>query len=743
MTVVKLNSSNFAEIQTHVENAKKYMDELIELWDQEFTNIKSNFVDNEFIDKVYDDNKKAINDLVSSSIVGGSSFGSASVSGTDTGGNVAYGKGLIRSEAIDATNGAFNDAVVSSVLTGEMSYVSTARDALKSLIVECSDGSNACYTSLNDFYTKLNNVSLALQLVLFKVAEFQSAYANLQTTADEMGSDLSLNISTDGILMGINTTVEIDGQKYEITTSEAMNALFTYSNTVMNAEFEAEYLKAEYGYEVNYSDLVKNANAFMAKTIESGLYSNEFILGVLPANMQLPDLNKAYDAVTAATKLSLDELKSVLANNQDIGGDLALYGGLLGAALLGTIGNGTGNIDNGGTPIDTGGTNTGGTYTGGYTGGGYTGGSTSSGGGTTTDDDKKDEEDKDEEDKEQEEKKLEEMSEVEIPEEEIKPDYGEVDYDQLAKDEYEFGTSVEDIIDHRNEIIALAEQSYESGNLTELEAKLKEYGYSEAEIDAILADRFKCCKALLEGDEKAILAEKAIALAAADGVENYESSWNSRPSYDDLSTDGPSELLTLTSTDENIRQLKTDFDTAKENYQKITTETNEMLKEVNTSKAKVQELKEKYEKEYGEDVSKWSTEAVTEYNEAVKTYNEGAEKFTEQLTKLDEAKTTYNDTLDKFNTAKEEYYKKLKEESSDTGDTEGTDGGTTDGVVVPDGTVVTDDSGIGIDGNGTFEGIGSSTNNIAADGMTPVVTNGEADSNNGIRVSENGIGFEN
>ena len=744
MAIVKLNNGNFAEIQSHVENAKTKMEELLDAWNQNFANVQANFIDNEFIDNTYKDAKELIEGYISSSIVGCSNTGSASVS-TSAPLDVAKTKVTIPTYATGAVTEAFNEVGVTLAATGSISYETSASEALKTLITECSSMSHSCYTSLEEFNTKLNNMSLALQLVLFKVAEFQSAYADLQATANEMNSDLSLNISDDGILMGVNTTITVDGKEYEVTTSEAMNALYTYSNTVMNAELEADYLKSKYGYEVNYSDIVKNANAFMTDTIESDLYSHEFILGVLPANMQLPDLDKAYDSTTAATKLSLDELKSMLANNQDIGGDLALYGGLLGAAFLGAVGNGSTPSDGGtlidaGTPSGSSGSSgsSGGGYSGGYSGGGYSGGGSSGGGtsGGSNDDDNDDEK-----------KPEDELVETEIPAEEIKPDYGETDYDQLARDEYEFGTSVDDIVDHRNELIAKYQEAYESGDLTSLEIALKKYGFSDAEVESILNDRFKCFKALLEGDERSILAEKAAALATADGVENYESHWSDRPNYDDLSSDGPSDLLTLSSTDDNIRQLKTDLDTAKENYKTISDETNAMIKEANDSKAKVQELKEQYEEKYGEDVAKWSDEAVSEYNDTVKTYNESTEKITEQLTKLEEAKTAYTESLTKFNTAKEEFYKSIKDDNSgSSNDNSDNSGSTDDEIVVPDDNVVVDDSGIGIGLDPTVMAIddsGMGPNTIMNDGLVSIGNDTGTSDNNGVRVSENGIGFDN
>ncbi len=851
MTKVKINNSGFTEIQTDVDTSKKYVTESIEeIWATNFSNLYNNFITNGFLEDLYKDAESKFNALFGggTAIIGG---GGAIVSGCAASA-VAQGVTLAGIAGCIPVAGWIIAAIILAALAiigiayfvksaSDVQFKHDARDVFENLLTECYNGDQYNMQALENVETKMENVRLSLQSVLFQIADFQTKYANLESAAADAGVETQL--AGDGTtLLGIQTEVTIDGETIETTTSEAMNAFFTYSDTVMNAEIAADFLQREYGYDVNFTDIVKNANAFMAQTLKSGLYSHEFVDALLPkyeAEGKI-DPEAAQNQIKDITKLSLDEIKAMLANGTDIGQSLGLSGAMLGGALLGVLGKDPEDPGDGSqkpitpTPDPP---NTGG----GYYGGGYVTPTPTPG---DEDDENDENEDKpdDTEDTDTE-SQLEEIVDIEIPEEEIKPDFGEVDYDQMARDEYEFGTPVEEIIEHRNELLASFEAAYESGDLTGLEADLQKYGYSQAEVDAILNDRFKCYKALLEGDERAILAEKAAALAAADGITDYQSHWSDKPNYDDLSSEGPSELLTLRSTDENIRQLKTDLDTARENYKTVADETNTLVKEASANKAKVdelkekfdkefgadeskwskeaveeyneavkastessdkvkelkekfeeeygtdteqwskealeqynealktksesdakvQELKEKYDKEYGTENSKWSKEAIAEYNDAVKAYNESANKVKEQLTKLDEAKTAYNENLEKFETAKEEYYKKLNQEDGSVVSDDGSNG-MPDGTGAPDGSfnpdsntsgdgITVSDTGIGVTDNGNSSGLGvmdssDGTSNISGDLSNPLndVFGASDNSNNnsgGVRVSDIGIGFDN
>ncbi len=836
MAKVMINNSEFSEIQKHIDLAKQHATEAIEdIWETEFSNLYNNFITNGFLEALYKDAESQFNRLFGTGtlIIGG---GGAIVSGCAASA-VASGVTLAGVAACIPVAGWIIAAIILGILAiigiaylvksfSSIQFKYDAKNVFEALLTECATCTQTNYLALENVETKIENVRLSLQSVLFKIADFQTKYANLEAAAADAGVETQL--ASDGTtVLGIKTEVTVDGQKIETTTSDAMNAFFTYSDTVMNAEIAGDYLQREYGYDVNFADIVKNANAFMTNTLKSGLYSHEFVEQILPSN---PSYDDAVAAAQGAANLSAEEIKKLLENgtlDPNNPNDAGLFGSLLGTAFLGVVGNGdkkddSKKPDNPVGPDNPGGgtvTGPGGGYYPSGPGGGYPSG------GTTTDPEKDPEENEEEESETGTDVELEEIEEIEIPEEEIKPDFGEVDYDQLARDEYEFGQSVDDIVNHRNELMAEFEKAYETGDLSEIEVSLKKYGFSDAEVEAILDDRFKCYRAMLEGDERTILAEKAVALAAADGITDYQTHWTDKPNYNDLSSDGPSELLTIRSNDETIRQLKVDLDTAKANYKTIVDETNTMVKEASANKAKVAELKakfdkefgadeskwskeavaeykeavkasddssakvkelkekyeeeygtdtekwskealeeynkalkeqseseakvaelkEKYDKEYGTENSKWSKEAVAEYNDAVKAYNESANKVKDQLTKLDEAKAAYDENLEKFNTAKEEYFKKMNEEesNSDTGIssiTEDENGDVT--YSDSDTTVEVGNNGISVEDSSNGDSSNDAGDINLSNPLADVFDTGD-DSDSGIRVTESAIGIKN
>ena len=135
----------------------------------------------------------------------------------------------------------------------------------------------------------------------------------------------------------------------------------------------------------------------------------------------------------------------------------------------------------------------------------------------------------------------------------------------MARDEYEFGQDVEKIAEFRAELSLEVQEQYFSGDLSVLKERLEGYGYSGPEADAILQDPTMTINAVLEGETRAILAEKAAELAKADGVEDFESKY-SEADYSSLEEE-PVELLVLSSYDENVCELKENLDVALEEYE--------------------------------------------------------------------------------------------------------------------------------------------------------------------------------
>ena len=426
----------------------------------------------------------------------------------------------------------------------------------------------------------------------------------------------------------------------------------------MSAMIEADILERTYGYDIDYNAIVKNANAFMTDTINSGLYSHEFIDALLPN--YTPDENAAYDATSAATGIDNDKLKNLMSEVSNLNIFPGL--GLMSAAFIGSVGTSDDNSNNlnpgpsqnpspsGGTPSGT----TGGTPSGVVIPStGTTGGTPST---SQEDDDKTDEEEKDKE--KQNDIEITEISEEELPESVTNEE--EVDYDALAKEKFEFETDYDELLEHRSEIIQDIEAKFDSGDLDSIRDELKEYGYNNAEIESILQDRFMTIKAIVQGDQDAQLSKMANELAKADGVEDFSSKYDERPDYALLEDDGPSDALMLASEDENVVKLYDEMSEAKVSYNDTIDKTNEMLQAVTENKQSMEDLKTKYEKEFGEDTTQWSEDAAKEYNEAIETYNKSVEDATEQMKVLEESKASYEAARKEFTDAREAYYEKQR-----------------------------------------------------------------------------------
>lgn len=646
---VKVNSANFSEIQDYVTKASEKLDEAENIWGEKFDNLYANFVESDFLNSLY-------KDAESTFYTWSRAFDAISCIGGGALIGLSFGPiGGIVGAVIGAIFG------VTMAIINEPTWLTISKETFENLLLNCRNGNDDNYIKITNLKTKMYNIQVSLEKIKTKINEFQQLYADLNATAESMG--VKTTLASDGTtVLSVDTEVTIDGQTIEISTSDALNAFYTYENTVMSAMIEADILERTYGYDIDYNAIVKNANAFMTDTINSGLYSHEFIDALLPN--YTPDENAAYDATSAATGIDNDKLKNLMSEVSNLNIFPGL--GLMSAALIGKVGTGDDNSNNlnpnpsqnpspsGGTPSGTTGGTTGGTPS------GVVIPSTGTTGGTSTT--TKPDEDKNKDEEKEEEKKndieITEISDEELPESVSISE--EVDYDALAKEKFEFESGYEELLEHRSEIIQDIEAKFDSGDLESIRDELKEYGYNNAEIESILQDRFMTIKAIVQGDQDAQLSKMANELAKADGVEDFSSKYDERPDYALLEDDGPSDALMLASEDENVVKLYDEMSEAKVAYNDTIDKTNEMLQAVTENKQSMEDLKTKYEKEFGEDTTQWSEDAAKEYNEAIETYNKSVEDATEQMKVLEESKASYEAARKEFTDAREAYYEKQR-----------------------------------------------------------------------------------
>lgn len=647
-SVVNTNNAELDSISVEIKKAYEYLEAAERVWGENFDNLLNNIVLSGYLDSLYDDAKSNWHVWLGTITVVASTVAFVAAL-TNPVGWVAL--------AVAALGWLFGMGVGIKTVSSEPDWHTESKMVFEALLNNCATGNDDCYYEICNMATALYNVQLSMEKIKAKINEYQQLYADLEAAAKTQGLENKLDLAGDSTtVLGINTDVEVDGKVVTLHASDAMNALFTYTNTVMDGEIAADYLERTYGYKINYEDIVKNANSFMYNTINSGLYSHEFIDKILPENY--PNAastygQDAYNAVTGATGVDLEHIQSAL--NNTVAGSVALFGGLLGTAFIGNVAK----------------PNSGGSGgSGGHGGGGYGGGSSGGGGSIPVvppvdpvDPDPVDPVDPDP--KPSNDIEIEPVIEdIELPEKiefEINPD-GEPDYDELARDSYEFDQDYEELIKHRTEIIEDIEAKYEAGDFDSIREELKEYGYNSAEIEAILKDKHLTIKAILEGDQNAIIAQKARELAKEAGIEDYVSKYEGRPNYDDLVGEGPSEALILSSGDETVVKAKETMDEARDSYEKSVIAASALLTTVKDNEKVMTDLQTKYAAEYGTDTKMWPEEAAKEYNESIKAYNESVKKADESIKEVEEEKKKYSEAKKGFVDAKKEFFEKSKEE---------------------------------------------------------------------------------
>ncbi len=745
MAIVKMNYEEFADIELNVQKAYESLEAAENCWGTNFDNLYNNIVTSGYLDSLYEDAESNWHKWKGGITVIASVAGAAGVAAKVAAvvvGAVAMGPVGWVALAIAALGALFGIGVGIKQLSQEKSpnWITASKEVFEQLLYNCMIGADDNYIRIANLATKFYNTQLNLEKIKSKVNEFNVSGANFEEAADTYGLSVRTGGADGTTIVGIETEVVIDGETITMDTSEAMSAFYTYAYTVTSSMIAADYLERTYGYEIDYLGLVTNANAFMADTIQSDLYTSEMINLILPA--YAPDEKAAYAAASAATGLDESELQAALGDVAALG-VTPLFAGLVGASFIGKIGDGGTTAPPGGTTAPPGGTTTppGGTTA-------PPGGTTTPPGGTTTPPGggacsvcgqspcicgNKVE--------------ISPVVDPDIPIDQdiivdlgvVNPD-GNVDYDKLAMEEYQFETGLEEIEKYRLQIMDDIEAKYASGDFTSITKQLQDFGYSTAEIATILASKSMTINAVLDGNTRQIVAEKAAAMAKADGVDNYKSSYSNNPSMSELKDDKkPLKSLHLNSDNKELCDMEEELDGLESDYRTKVDDANKLLDEAGVNKQAVDAIKEKYEKEYGSDTSKWSEDAAKEYDAAIDKYNTSAEAANKAIEEADKAKETYQTSRKEFDKACEDYYLSKAIADEESGETEGgiiVENTTIPGTPGPGNENVTGNNGgnsgnatINPDGTVSFDGNGTNSGGttINPDGSVSFDGSGTAD----------------
>lgn len=639
MAIVKTNNAGLDEIAADLAKAYDSLEKAEAVWGDNFDNLLNNIVTSGYLDSLYEDAKSNWH------VWRGSITVVAAVAGfalclTNPVGWVAI--------ALAALGAIFGIGVGIKTISKEPDWYTVSKQVFEALLNNCTFGNDDCYLALCNTATALYNARLSLEKMKAKINEYQQLYADLNATANAMG--VVTTLASDGTtVLSIDTEVTIDGQTIQLSTSEALNAFYTYENVVMAAEFEGEYL-ASLGYEVDFNAIVSNANSFMTNTISSGLYSHEFIEGILPN--YTPDSDAATDVVVNALEMDASEVQSLLSSVSNLNIFQGL--GLVGATMLAgavTPKNDDPDLDDDDDddpvqkpikdddPVVP-----------------------PSGGGGGDDHDDPDDPDDPEEDDEQVDIELNELIELDIPDsiDELTID-GE-DIDEMARELFFEKYQGADLTVRRQEDYDAFELLYNKDDKSELIALFEGIGYGAAEAVGLLTDKEVALQAYILNSQNKEMLEIANGLAADYGITDFKSSYAETPDYLDFVTGDGQAALTDYSNSKEVVEAKTVRNEAKEAYSKAITDANESISNANQAKSDLETLKAEIESTSGTDSSKWTAEQVEKYNEAVDAYNNAVQEANDKKALVDEAKETYNEALESYEAAKTEFINTIKKQ---------------------------------------------------------------------------------
>ncbi len=524
-----------------------------------------------------------------------------------------------------------------------------SRDVFQLLLAKCMYGDDDNFRKISNINSKIDSIYLSLIEIMNKINDYQMEYADFSDSA----SKLNLKYSTandDGItLTSIDTNVNIDGETVSLSTSEAINAFFTYENTVMSAEFEATVLEQQ-GIKVNYEDIVKNANGFMKNSINSRLYSKEFVNVVLPSYNGKYSYDGAINSVTDTNGLSTETFKSVLSKVPGVIGSSA---GLIGGAFLGSLVSNSPIRNTNSTGVNTGSNN-------------ISGGNSQNSSevigvidnvNPTNTPSKVDEI----------------LNSVDIPEKisDVIPDNVDIsdvniDYDELARSEYESKGS--DAIDkYREEIVNAVNSKYDEGDFESIKAKLKEYGYSDVDIENIIKDRQATLTAIIAGDEQQELSKIAKDLANKDGITDYKSLYDESNTYKDTVDGTLNTILVNMSDNKDLVSAREEVTKSYDIYKEKVNIANDYIAATAAAEVVMNKTMEDFSKQYNtDDTTKWDESAAREYADLVTKYNDSLTKTNDAVKASEKAKKSYEDAGSKYNDIKKEFLNNIRKENDRT-----------------------------------------------------------------------------
>lgn len=308
--------------------------------------------------------------------------------------------------------------------------------------------------------------------------------------------------------------------------------------------------------------------------------------------------------------------------------------------------------------------------------------------------------------------------------------------DSEARDEY-FEQNEDTLYEEREQHI----EEYQSMDESEKQNALEELGYSKEDAAKLIAAPAAGQTAYVYGKFNQSLSNASNNIAAAEGVNNFVSGYDSKNTLTNVTNKTAN--VELTPTSDSVQTARQQLTVAKDNYDSSVTKANDAIDKASTAKDKYNKVLKNIQDKNGEDPKNWTDEQVDEYNEAATMYNEAVKEAQEAAKEVESAKQSYNQEKEQYQAVYDKWREEAEEDVGITGseidNNTNSSEPNTDGIVHEDNTPVQtipdkiDDNSISIGNEGIQSDVGGQVN-----GATQVKPNTEPS----VDIDQSGITIE-
>ncbi len=305
--------------------------------------------------------------------------------------------------------------------------------------------------------------------------------------------------------------------------------------------------------------------------------------------------------------------------------------------------------------------------------------------------------------------------------------------DSEARDEY-FEQNEDTLYEEREQHI----DEYQSMDESEKQSALEELGYSKEDAAKLVAAPAAGQTAYVYGKFNQSLSNASNNIAAAEGVNNFVSGYDSKNTLTNVTNKTAN--VELTPTSDNVQTARQQLNVAKDNYDSSVTKANNAIDKASTAKDKYNKVLKNIQDKNGEDPKNWTDEQVDEYNEAATMYNDAVKEAQEAAKEVESAKQSYNQEKEQYQAVYDKWREEAEEDVGITGseidNNTNSSEPNTDGIVHEDNTPVQtipdkiDDNSISIGNEGIQSDVGGQVN-----GATQVKPNTEPS----VDIDQSGI----